>query len=146
MLEFKNKGLDKFTNLLEVAEAAFADLSGRLCELRFDPTKPEQVQAAVTKMEKVVDERLSKFPYNPQIQQLALGLKRKLKDQIINGASQVDASTILRGTPLRSLHGTPFNIRGTAFDSLHGTPFNIRGTPARQFNRCDLAWLGNRHR
>jgi hypothetical protein len=95
MLEFQITGLDGLTDLLEGLQTAFAQLNGKLCEVRFDPTNPGEVQAAIDRTGRTVDERLSKFQDNPLVQQLATGVKQRFKEEILSRAS--DARRLLTG-------------------------------------------------
>jgi hypothetical protein len=76
------------TSVFEELGDSIKRLKGKLCEARFDPTKPGEVQAAIKEMERAVDGRLSEFQENPLVQQLATGIKQRFKQEILQRASE----------------------------------------------------------
>jgi len=113
MLEFQITGFDEFANLFEELETAFAQLNGSICGFSFDLSKPDQVQTAIQTTERAVDERLSEFPDNPLVQQLAIGTKEKFKAEILERASEARQKLAAGGIPF-----DPMNTSGI----LGGTP------------------------
>ncbi len=119
MLEFEMTGFDEFRKLLEELKAALAQLNGTLCELHFDPSKPDQVQAAIHTMERTVDERLSEFPDNPLVRQLATGTKEKMKAEILKRAGEARQQLALGAIPFDPLN-TSGLFGGTASAPIRG--------------------------
>ncbi|MGO8731820.1 MAG: hypothetical protein ACLQVM_03390 [Terriglobia bacterium] len=95
MFQFQIAGFEQLTSLFEELGDAIKQLNGKLCEVRFDPTNPGEVQAAIDQTERTVDERLSKFRDNPMVQQLAADVKQRFKQEILKRAS--DARRLLTG-------------------------------------------------
>src|SRR5881628_2827909 len=116
---FQIAGLEQFTSLFEELSGAIKQLNGKLCELGFDPAKPDQVQAAIQTMERAVDERLSEFPDNPLAQQFATGTKEKIKAEILKRASEARRQLAVNAIPLDPLN-TSALIGGTVFTPLKG--------------------------
>jgi hypothetical protein len=101
MFDFQITGLEGLTSRFEELTEAIRQLNGRLCEVRFDPTKPGQVQAAIQGMERAVDDRLSRFWGNPLVQQLAASTKEKLREEILKRVSGAAHEQTPIPTPFR---------------------------------------------
>lgn len=129
MFEMQSNGLDEFNRQFEELNAAIPELSGKSCEVRFDPSNPNQVRIAIEAMENAVDARLSPFFHNPLVHQLADAAKQHFKEQIIKRASQVGTSPSLSGIPLTPPYGSPFAISGCP-----AIPFD-RWNPTRPRNK-----------
>jgi hypothetical protein len=83
----KITGLDGLTRQLEDAQKALAGLDGELGSVSFDPNDPGSIEAAITRMEAMVDERLGKFASNPIIAPLANGMKEQYRKGILERAA-----------------------------------------------------------
>jgi hypothetical protein len=106
MLEFQITDLEELSRRFEELETAFIQLKGKLCEVHFDPSKPEQVQAAIHIMQEAVDERLSEFPDNILVQQFATGTKEKIKAEILSCASKARRRLRVNGIPFDPLNAS----------------------------------------
>ena len=104
---FEVSGLERLTSLFGELSDAIKQLNGKLCEVRFDPSKPDQVQAAIQTLERAVDERLSEFPDNPLVQQFAAGTKEKIKAEILKRASEARRQLTINGIPFDPLNVSP---------------------------------------
>jgi hypothetical protein len=100
MFEFQITGLGRLTSVLQELGDSIKQLNGKLCEVRFDPTNPGQVQAAIEQTERAIDERLSEFPDNPLVRQLAAGVKQRFKQEILQRATE--ARRLLTGNEISS--------------------------------------------
>jgi hypothetical protein len=106
MPDFQIEGQDEIENQLQELNPLFAQLNGPICELRFDPTKPEQVQSAIQTTEKTVDQRLSEFSDDPLVQQLAAAAKEKIKAEILKRASDARRKLALNAIPFDHLNNS----------------------------------------
>lgn len=106
MFQFQIAGLEQLTSQFEQLQTAIKEINGKLCEVRFDPSKPGQVQAAIQKTERAVDERLSEFPDNPLVQQFATGTKEKIKAEILNRASEARRRLAVNAIPFDPLNAS----------------------------------------
>ncbi len=129
MLKFQIMGLDELTNPFEELETAFARLNGKLCEVHFDACQPDQVQAAIQKTERAVDERISQFTDNPLVQQFATGIKQKFKEEILKRASEARRQLALNAIPFDPLN-TSASLGGTP-----STPLKCRSRGRRTRRR-----------
>lgn len=107
MFQFQIAGLEQLTSQFEQLQTAIKQINGKLCEVRFDPSKPEQVQAAIHIMQEAVDERLSEFPDNPLVQQFATATKEKIKTEMLKRASEARRRLTVNGIPF-----DPLNVSG----------------------------------
>lgn len=105
---FQIAGLERLTSLFEDLSDALKQLKGKLCEVRFDPSKPDQVQAAIRTMERAVDERLSEFSANSLVQQLAAGIKQRFKQEILKRASEAQRQLAFNQIPFDPLNNSAF--------------------------------------
>jgi hypothetical protein len=119
MIDFQIIDLDEVNVLIEELRAALAELSGKICEIHFDPSKPEEVQAAVEQTERAVDDKLSGFPDNPLVQQFAAGIKRKFKGEIVKRATEARKQLEARGIPFDPVKSSAM-FGGTVSKPLDG--------------------------
>ena len=88
MLEFKIEGLDRFTkDLKELSDAAKA-LDGSVCELKFDPSDRDSVDAAIAKMEAAVDARIARWKGNSAVRALAEKSKQDFRRRILDQVAE----------------------------------------------------------
>ena len=106
MFQFQIAGLERLTSLFEELSDAIKQLNGKLCEVYFDPSKPEQVQAAIHAMQEAVDARLSEFSDNPLVQQFATATKEKIKTDILSRASAARRRLTVNGIPFEPLNAS----------------------------------------
>ncbi|HLY60668.1 MAG TPA: hypothetical protein VKV95_07860 [Terriglobia bacterium] len=107
MFDFPTTGLDQLNDLIEELQSAFSELSGKICEVHFNPSKAEEVQAAIDQTEAAVDERLSDFPDNPLVEQLATGIKEKFKAEILKRANKAGQCLATGGIPFDPRNNWP---------------------------------------
>jgi hypothetical protein len=93
-MSFKITGFDKLTADLTEAQRALADLGGELGTVKFDPSDPGSLEAAIQEVERLVDERLGSYASNPIIGPLAEGMKEQYRQGILDRA----AASRLEGT------------------------------------------------
>lgn len=61
----KINGLDKLTRTLDDAQKAIAAIDGELGAVNFNPNDPGSIEAAITQMEAMIDERLGDYASRP---------------------------------------------------------------------------------
>jgi hypothetical protein len=83
----KVKGLEEFTRTLDDAQKALQGLDGELGSVSFDPNDPSSIEAAISRMEAMVDERLGRFSRNPIIAPLISGMKEQYRKGILDRAA-----------------------------------------------------------
>lgn len=84
----KIDGLDDLTRELEEAQRALASVEGELGSVNFNPNEPESIEAAIQKVEAMIDERLGAYASNPIVGPLADQMKRSYRDGIIDHAAE----------------------------------------------------------
>ena len=83
----KITGLDELTRKLEDAQKALKLLDGELGSVSFDPDDPGSIQAAIKRIETMIDERVGNYADNPIISQLIEGMKEKYRQGILERAA-----------------------------------------------------------
>jgi hypothetical protein len=83
----KITGLDKLTRQLDDAQKALKGVDGELGSVTFDPEDPGSIEAAIKRMEAIVDERLGRFSSNPIIAPIAEGMKEQYRKGILERAA-----------------------------------------------------------
>src|ERR1700738_2021871 len=63
----KITGLDKLQRQLEDAQRAFKALDGQLATVRFDPDKPESIEAAIRTMASAIDDKAPPYRDNAMV-------------------------------------------------------------------------------
>lgn len=84
----KINGLDKLTRTLDDAQKAIAAIDGELGAVNFNPNDPGSIEAAITQMEAMIDERLGDYASNPIVAPMMEGMKERYRDAIIERAAQ----------------------------------------------------------
>jgi len=84
----KITGLDAFNRQLTEAQRALEALDGELGTVNFNPNDPASIEAAITHVETMVDERVGAYLNNPIIGPIAAGMKEKYREAIIERAAQ----------------------------------------------------------
>lgn len=82
----KITGLDKLQKDLKDAGRALERLNGRIADLRFDPSDPASVNAAVRKMERAIDQKVASYRGNPLVAELVKGMKANYRASILEEA------------------------------------------------------------
>jgi hypothetical protein len=84
---FKIEGLDKLTRNLEEAQKAIAEIDGQIGSVSFDPHDPGSIEAAIQKMENLIDERLGPYASNPIIGPMIEDMKEQYREGILDKAA-----------------------------------------------------------
>lgn len=84
---FKIGGLDKFSQNLEEAHKAIAEIDGEIGSVSFDPHDPASIETAIQAMEILIDERLGPYACNPMIGPMAEGMKEQYRQGILDKAT-----------------------------------------------------------
>lgn len=92
MLNMKITGLDKLQRELEDAQRAFRSLNGTIATLKFDPTDPKSVEAAIRHMEAAVDSKSARYRANDLVATVAHGLKDAYRKEILERSKSKQAS------------------------------------------------------
>lgn len=82
----KITGLDKLQKDLKDASRAMQGLNGRIAEVRFDPSDPTSVNAAVRTMERAVDQKVAPYRNNPLVAEMVKGVKANYRASIMEQA------------------------------------------------------------
>lgn len=84
---FKIEGLDALQRELQEAQAALEGIDGELGTVNFDPDDPASIEAAITQVNMMVDERLGAYASNSIVGPMAEELKEKYREAIIEKAA-----------------------------------------------------------
>lgn len=84
---FKITGLDELSKTLEDAQKALQSIDGELGTVNFDPHDPSSIQAAIQKVENLIDERLGPYASNPIVGPLAESTKEHFRQSIVEKAA-----------------------------------------------------------
>lgn len=79
--------MEKLFGELENAQKALSALDGDLGNVQFDPDQPASIQAAITQIESMIDERVSRYKRNPLVKELIQAVKSDWADQIKKDAA-----------------------------------------------------------
>ena len=86
-------GFDKLSHDLEEAQKAMEQLDSELGVVEFDPNDPGSIEAAIVRVEELVDQRLGAYVSNPIVGPISAGLKEKFRESIIERASAARLQT-----------------------------------------------------
>lgn len=84
----KISGLDKLQKTMADAQKAISALEGDLGHVDFDVNDPASIEAALTSMESIVDERLGRYASNPIIAPMIPKLKDQFREMILAKAAE----------------------------------------------------------
>lgn len=87
-MKFEIKGLDKLQHGLREASDALKALDGKIGTVHFKPNDPASVEAAVSEVNAMIDERISAWKDNALVKQVASGLKERYAAGIRERARQ----------------------------------------------------------
>jgi hypothetical protein len=87
MAMIKISGLDEMQKQLKEAENVFASLDEEIA-LTFNPDDPATIDAAIAKMEAVIDDKVAAHRRNPMVATVADGLKDQFRAAIMERAAQ----------------------------------------------------------
>jgi hypothetical protein len=85
---FKISGLDELSSQLTNAQRALEALDGELGTVKFDPSDPASIEAAIQSVDTIIDEKLGQYANNPIIAPLAESMKQKYREAIIDRAAE----------------------------------------------------------
>ncbi len=81
------KGLDKLQRQLKQAQEALNGLDGELGSVSFDPRDPGSIEAAISDVGRMIDERLGSYAANPFIGPLATKMKERYREALLEKAA-----------------------------------------------------------
>lgn len=81
-------GLDKLQRELDGASRALKALDGNIAQLRFDPSNPSSVEAAIREMERAVDRKVAPYRGNALVINIAHQMKASYSAQIREKAAE----------------------------------------------------------
>jgi hypothetical protein len=84
---FKITGLEELSKNLTDASKAMESLGGELGTVRFDPSDPASIEAAIQEAERMVDERIGPYLSNPIIGPLAESMKEQFRTGVLDRAA-----------------------------------------------------------
>jgi len=92
---FKIEGLDELQRELGEAVKALEQVTGDLGTVSFDPEDPGSTDAAITKMNQMIDQRLAGYADNRIVAPLIEQAKESFREEILKEA----AAARLKGNP-----------------------------------------------
>ncbi|WP_262047305.1 hypothetical protein [Bradyrhizobium sp. Bra78] len=84
----KITGFDGLSRTLEEASTALKDLDGQIGTVSFDPHDPASIEAAITEISRLVDEKMGDAASNPFVAQLTDGMKESYRQGILDKAAE----------------------------------------------------------
>lgn len=81
------KGFDDLARVLSDAQKAIAGLDGDFGTISFNPQEPASLEAAIARMEALIDERLRGYERNPIVKDLAAQTKEHWRQSILDQAA-----------------------------------------------------------
>jgi len=84
---FKVTGFDELSNMLKEASTAIEGLDGEIGTVSFDPQDPVSIEAAITEIYRLIDDKLGDSGSNPIIAQVADGMKESYRQGILDRAA-----------------------------------------------------------
>jgi hypothetical protein len=84
----KLKGFDKITRELNDAQKVLGDLDGQIGTVNFNPDDPESIEAAISSMEQIIDERVGRYANNSIIGPMADEMKTSYRQAILDRAAE----------------------------------------------------------
>jgi hypothetical protein len=83
----KIAGFDELQKQLAEAQRALERLDGDLTTVQFNPTDPSSIEAAIQKVEQIIDERIGHYADNPIVAPLVEQSKAYFREKIIEKAA-----------------------------------------------------------
>lgn len=84
---FKITGFDGLSNMLKEASKAIEGLDGEIGTVSFDPHDPVGIEAAITEIYRLIDDKLGDSASNPIIAQMAEAMKESYRQGILDRAA-----------------------------------------------------------
>ena len=86
---FKISGLDKLQRELAEAQKAFEAIDGEIGTVQFDADDPASIDAAISFMEEMIDERVGALSRNNIVGPMADEMKQKYREANLDRAAEV---------------------------------------------------------
>jgi len=84
----KIKGLDKLQRDVKEAQRALKDIDGEMGSVHFDPNDPASIEAAIQKVNQMVDQRTALYSSNPFIKPFIEQMKEAHRNSILDKATE----------------------------------------------------------
>ena len=84
----KLAGLDAFSRKLKQLSTALESLDGEIAALKFDPSDPMSIEAAIAQMEQAMDERVAAYAGNSMVDEIVGNMKETFREEIIAKAAE----------------------------------------------------------
>jgi len=85
------KGLDDLKRKLQELQKVADGLDGNIANVSFDPHDPQSIDLAIQRMEAAVDEKVGDYRGNNMVKDLALAIKERYRQAIIDRAAEARA-------------------------------------------------------
>lgn len=83
----KISGLDTLSQQLDQAQKAFEELDGELGVVNFNPNDPASIEAAIQKVEVLIDAKARPWADNPLVSQVVEEMKEQYRQAVIDRAA-----------------------------------------------------------
>lgn len=87
MFKIQITGFDKVIQQLDDASKALESLDGHLGTVNFNPDDPASIEAAIQKVEGLVDDKIALYKDNPMIASFAASMKDTYRQSIVARAA-----------------------------------------------------------
>ena len=84
----KITGLESIQKELTEVQTALESLDGELGSVKFDPDDPGSIEAAISSMERMIDDRIGQYTSNSIIGPLAEKMKENYRGAIVERAAE----------------------------------------------------------
>lgn len=118
------QGLDKLLKELDQAQKVLARLDGTLTTVEFDPNQPGSIQAAISKMEGMVDASVAAYSRNPMVKELTDSVKGNFREQIEQRAAKARTMAADRREANEQMDGTIYRKIENTIDDLKWADMN----------------------
>jgi hypothetical protein len=123
---FEFEGLEKLQKEFALASKALQALDGEITTLRFDPSEPASVEAAIAQLEQAIDDKIGPYRGNPMVESVATQMKEKYREQILERASvarlsnerKVMSQNKIDPSILRDIENTVVDLRSADYNSF----------------------------
>lgn len=84
---FKIEGLDKLQKEISEASKAMEEMDGELGSVSFNPHDPGSIEAAISEINRMIDEKLGSYSRNSIIGPMIDGMKEQYREGILERAA-----------------------------------------------------------
>lgn len=84
-------GLDDLKRKLQELQKVAEELDGNITNVSFEPHDPQSIDLAIQRMEAAVDEKVGDYRGNNMVEDLALAIKERYRQAIIDRAAEARA-------------------------------------------------------